>query len=157
MKFIAKILCVLLIPSMLFITSACEKKQPAAVDLDAVYAEIESTVTLPEFIAIEEKELTDFFGLDPADFKKIIIRIGAESILADEIVICEAKDEEATARIKKGLEEHLQNQINSFKTYIPAEYDKLKDVTVNIKGNYIYYAVSSSAETINGIFNKYFG
>ncbi|MDF2686189.1 MAG: hypothetical protein K0S55_1370, partial [Clostridia bacterium] len=51
----------------------------------------------------------------------------------------------------------LKNQINAFKTYIPAEYDKLKDVKVNIKGNYIYYAVSSSAETINGIFNKYFG
>lgn len=157
MRKITTIISALLL-GLIFLTGCSEGKiKNKQVDLNEVLNEIQAVVTMPETIDITTVEVGDFFDLDPVDFKTIIMKIAAESIVADEICLCEAIDEEAAARLKTGFEAHIESQKKSFKNYIPAEYAKLENIKVQQSENYIYYVIASNQTEADSILTKYFG
>lgn len=152
-----KITCAILaIISLLCCFTACGDNTPKEVNVSSVYNEIESAITVPDFIELTESDITDYVAVDTADLKQMIVKISAEAISADQIVICEAIDEEAARRVESAFTAYLNSVKSSFENYLPSEYAKMEDTQVQRNGNYIYYAVSSEADAIEDIFDKYF-
>ncbi|MBQ6809722.1 MAG: DUF4358 domain-containing protein [Clostridia bacterium] len=152
-----KIICfVLAAVALLCSFTACGGTTPKEVDISSVYAEIESAVTIPDFIKLTEADIADYVAVDVADIKNMIVEISAEAISADQIIICEAVDAEAAERVEAAFVTYLDTVKKSFENYLPSEYKKMEDTEVKRSGNYVYYAVSAEEDTINGIFDKYF-
>lgn len=152
-----KITCaVLAIISLLCCFTACGDNTPKEVDVSTVYREIEAAITVPDFIELTEADIADYVAVDTADLKQMIVKISAEAISADQIVICEAVDAAAASRVEAAFETYLDSVKNSFKNYLPSEYAKMEGTEVQTSGNYVYYAVSSEADAIEDIFDKYF-
>lgn len=152
-----KITCAFLaIISLLCCFTACGDNTPKEVDVSAVYSEIEAAITTPDFIELTETDIVDYVAVDAADLKQMIVKISAEAISADQIVICEAVDAEAASRVEAAFTAYLDSVKNSFKNYLPSEYAKMEGTEVQTSGNYIYYAVSSDSDAIEAVFDKYF-
>ena len=136
--------------------TSCSDNTPKEVDATAIYTEIENSVTIPDFIELTSSDIADYIAVDPADFKQMIVKISAEAISADQIVICEGVDSAAADRIEDAFKTYLNSVKKSFENYLPSEFAKMEDIEVSRSGNYVYYAVSSESATIDAIFNKYF-
>ncbi len=153
-----KITCAILaIISILCCFTACGgDNTPKEVDVNAVYNEVAAAVTIPDFIELTENDIVDYVAVDTADLKQMKVQISAEAISADQIVICEAVDAAAASRVASAFTAYLDSVKGQFKNYLPSEYAKMEDTEVQTSGNYVYYAVSSEADTIYDIFDKYF-
>lgn len=153
-----KIFCtVLALTALLGCLSACTGNDtPKEVNVNDVYNEVAAAITVPDFIELTETDIVDYVAIDIADLKQMKVQISAEAISADQIVICEAVDAEAAARVEAAFSAYLDSVKNSFENYLPSEYAKMKDIQVQKSGNYIYYAVTSELDKVNSIFDKYF-
>lgn len=138
------------------ITACSGNNQQKDINVNTVYSEIENTVTVPDFIELSDSDISDYINVNPSDIKQMVVKISAEAISADQIIICEAIDSEAADKIESAFNTYLDSVKKSFENYLPSEYAKMKDTSVQRSGNYIYYAVSEEHDVIENIFDKYF-
>lgn len=152
-----KIVTALILGAALILAmTACGGNEAKEVNVSDVYADISAAVQLSEFITLTESDISDYIFADPADFKQMLVKISAEAISADQIVCCEAIDEAAADRLEAAFTAYLDSVKKSFEGYLPAEYEKMKDVQVQRSGNFVYYAVADDLGAIEDVFNKYF-
>ena len=125
-------------------------------EISVLGEEVLAVTEIPSPLEITAPEATDYFGTAEADIEELFIRISEESIKADMVCIVKCTDTEAAARVQSAVNMYLTLQKNSFQSYLPLEYAKLKDVAVNTDGVYVYCAVGEKADEIAAIFDKYF-
>ncbi len=142
-----------------FCMVACEdganEKLPVP-QLSVLGEEVLAVTAIDSPLEITKSEAADYFGTSPTDVEDLYIRISEESIKADMVCIIKCVDTAATERVSAAIGSYLTLQRNSFQSYLPLEYAKLKDVSVKTDGVYVYCAVGENANEINAIFDKYF-
>lgn len=98
-----------------------------------------------EMMLLVEEDLTDIYGIDPADVAQFAAAINDTGIKADEIVLVEAVDAAAAARIEAALEERYQSKLNELENYLPEEYAVVKACGVETDGNFVSMIVAPNA------------
>ncbi|REB05565.1 DUF4358 domain-containing protein [Sporosarcina sp. BI001-red] len=78
------------------------------------------------------------------------------SVNADEIILLEAKDEDQVDELKTSLENELAGQVQTWKQYLPEQYEKVKNNKIVTKGKYLLYVTYTNPETIEKAFNDSF-
>lgn len=161
-----KFFCIVMILSMLVVFCACGSGDTTTttaptnvnVDLKAVMTEIETSVTLPE--NMDDITTTDlllqYYGIKAEDVKQFAVKINGTGIQCDEIVMIEAVDADALARIKTSLQNRLDDVKNQMNNYLPDQYQIAAACKVETKGNYAVLFISSDADRMTEIFNSKF-
>ena len=74
-------------------------------------------------------------------------------INCDEIVMIEAVDADAAARVKTALDNRYQAKLVETENYLPDEYAIIKTCSVTVDGNYVAMIVAPNAEELVKIYN----
>lgn len=94
--------------------------------------------------------------LDDNNIKNGFVLAAMMNVNADEIILLEASDENKVDELLKMLEQQLENQIQVWETYLPDQYEKVKNNIIKTNGNYLLYVTYENPEEIEAIFDSYF-
>ncbi|MDW0110563.1 DUF4358 domain-containing protein [Sporosarcina aquimarina] len=78
------------------------------------------------------------------------------NVNADEIIVLEAKDEDQVDELKSSLENELAAQDQTWKQYLPEQYEKVKNNKIVTKGKFLLYVTYTNPEEIEKTFNESF-
>ncbi len=121
-----KKISILLIALLSFSLAACSSAPANAPAADmgerflSAYGKIEAQ--LPEMMEIPEDMISDYYGIDPEDYSASLFRISIDNMLADEVIMLQAKDEDAASRIEEMLNERLNAKAGEAESYSPEQY-----------------------------------
>lgn len=142
--------CVALITACLFaLIALAGSAETAGVDLAKV---LDSFALGDDMMPLVEEDLTDIYGIDAADVAQFAAAINDTGIKADEIVLVEAVDADATGRVEAALEERYQSKLNELENYLPEEYAVVKACAVEADGNYVSMIVAPNAAELVALY-----
>lgn len=146
-----KFAAILMTLCLLFALTACggdtktETAAPKNADLTAVYAGF--GLSGDDMLTLAQTDLMDMYGIEPADVKQFAGAVNLTGISAEEIVLIEAVDADAAARVKTQLDARYESKANQMRDYLPDEYAIIEKCSVRVDGNYVAMIVSANAET----------
>lgn len=76
------------------------------------------------------------------------------NVKSDLIIVLKAKDESSIDNLKASLEEVKKQQENIWSTYLPDQYEKVKNNIIKVEGNYLVYITYDNPENIETVFNN---
>lgn len=143
-------LCTVIAAAVLFCLalSGCGKAAPVSADLNALYEKLISEEGMSEMISVPGEKGLVFFGIEPSDCVQEITAICADSLLADEIWLIEAKDEVIAQRIEELAKSRLVQKGEELKSYLPEQYRIVEAAKLERRGTYIILLVSPKAERL---------
>ena len=149
-----KLLSVLLIAALIFTLTACGKKDTAkSANLGEVLAKFSFD---GEMLALDANDLLDLYGVNSADVKQFAAAVNTSGIDCDEVVLVEAVNTDAAARVKTALDNRYQAKLNETENYLPDEYAVIKTCSVTMDGNYVAMIVAPNAEELTKIYRESF-
>lgn len=106
-------------------------------------AKLQEDVEFPSMVAVKEDNLEVYYGFTKDDVEEFSSYICGSGAMPDEFGIFIAKDEDAAAKIKDGLENRVEAQKKTYEDYPLAanELYKLDDAFVNVNGTTVIYAI----------------
>lgn len=78
------------------------------------------------------------------------------NVNADEIILLEAKDKKQVASLKESLEKELEGQVQTWKQYLPDQYEKVEKNVIKTNGNFLLYVTYTHPEKIEKVFDNSF-
>lgn len=164
-----KYIAVMLIVALSLMLCACGKKTeapaptaeptaaPTAAPVSADLAAVMAKFTFDgEMMDLSVADLLDFYGIEAADVKQHAARIATTGIDCDEVVLIEAVNAEAAARVKTALDNRYQAKLNETDNYLPDENAIIKTCSVTISENYVAMIVAPNAADLVKIYNESF-
>lgn len=129
------------------------EKNPQVSD---IMSEIKKTMDVSQMTEVKEDKLKKLFNIDSNDIDGYSIYISSSNIESSEVGIIKLKDSSDANRIKEKVENRIEQQSNSFKDYLPEEYQLLQNHVLKVKDKYIFYVVSKDADKIENTFDGFF-
>ena len=130
-----------------------EKKE---FDAQAILDEILANHTFSDMTEFEDVMFLEvLYGINGADVKQFAMYMNETGITADEIIIIEAVDADATKRVSELVMNWYTAKGIQMKDYLPEEYKKIEKSSVKTTGNYVYMVVADDNEAIEKIIEKY--
>lgn len=156
------ILPVMLMIASAFSTTGCSEDTEDA-DVNAVASKPLSEITadimncgieFPEMIEVSEENFQIKYNLSENEYDEYSLWWAGSGADADEICVIKAADKE---KVKSAVEDRLEGQKETFKDYVPEQYDKLCETKVKTKGDYVYWFCTNdndkAQETFDSDFN----
>ena len=109
-----------------------------------------------EMLALDANDLLDLYGVNSADVKQFAAAVNTSGIDCDEVVLVEAVNADAAARVKTALDNRYQAKLNETENYLPDEYAVIKTCSVTMDGNYVAMIVAPNAEELTKIYRESF-
>lgn len=129
------------------------KETAVTVDIKAVKDKIITDLEIVEPLEIPAERACGMYYLDAKDVKDSACVVTMGGAFPDEIIIFEATDAEAAARIAEKLEAKLQDTINQATNYDADSLALLKECKVETAGNYVHLFISAKSAQMREIFN----
>lgn len=129
--------------------STSNKDENISVSLDELDKKIEQTNEF-EFLkmnAITDDEASAKFLIDKSKIKNIIGREPIVHTKSGMYVVIQT-DSDNIQDVKLALESYGREYEEQWKTYLPDQYELVKNREIGVKGNYVYMIVSESPEKI---------
>lgn len=134
---------------------ACASTGAKSVDVAAVKAEILEQVEIKDPLEIKQERVAQLYGIAPEDIAASACFVTLGGAFPDEIVLVNAPDEDAAARVAEKLAAHLANVKNQARDYDAESYAKLEKCEVQQSGTSVALFISASAETMRAIFSSH--
>lgn len=150
-----KILSIVLLIVLALTLTACGGKKETAANVDLASVMSKFTVT-GEMMALETADLASFYSIAAEDVKQCAATISTTGIDCEEIVLIEAVNADAAARVKSALDARYQAKLNETENYLPDEYAIIKTCSVASNGNYVSMIVAENAADLVKIYNESF-
>lgn len=147
-----KIIAVILLLTMVIGISACSRDKEVQMDLDALYAQF--LEKLPAMIQLSEADMLDYIGLDATSFDQAIVAISLDGLLADEVWLVRAKDQNALSQIRELAKMRIQYKTEETENYLPEQYAVVKQGLMAEKGLYFALLVSPEVMTLKTEFES---
>lgn len=151
-----QIVCLLAAALCALSLTGCQSKKTGPDDLSAVHQELSAQAELSDMLALSADELGTFYGIAAEDVKQFAASVNSTGIRCDEIVLIEATDEEAAARVKEQLDSRYASQLAQFETYLPDQYEILQKCGVRQDGNYVAMIVAADPAPLVKLYEAYF-
>ncbi|MEG0274453.1 MAG: DUF4358 domain-containing protein [Longicatena sp.] len=128
--------------------SGCSSKGNDVDVKKAVSTVLESKADeLPATMEVDDQVLKDLFQIDVADVEQYAIAIPMMNVQATEIIMIEAKDGKKDV-IKKALDQRMKTNEDTWSTYLPDQYELVKNRQEYESGNYFIIVIAEKAEDI---------
>lgn len=96
--------------------------------------------------------LVDMFNKE--DIEEGLIFQHMMNVKSDLIIVLKAKDETKVKSLRESLDKVKEQQDKIWSTYLPDQYEKVKNNIIEAKGNYIIYITSDNPEKIKNVFES---
>ena len=155
-KLSALLLALLLVMGLAACSGSNSGTEGKSADLTKVMDDMKAVLENKEMMDLGKDNLLQNYGIDPESVKQFAVYIDSTGLKGDEIILLEAKDEEAAKTVKEMIDARYQQKENTMKSYQPEEYAMLKECKVQQNGNYISLIVSPQHEELEKIYNEAF-
>lgn len=138
--------------------SACGATPASSVSVDRgaqfvqAYEQMEGK--LPEMMEMPEDTVLDFYGIDPAEYSAALFRLSVDNMLADEVILIQAKDEPSATHIEEMLNGRLQAKAEEAESYSPDQYAIISKCSVYRDGLTLAMIVNANAEEMLTVFQQ---
>lgn len=157
MKNLKKLIVSVCMMSALLLTACNGSAEPSASVSEIVQGIADSGVQFEELTPGEnDDDVTAYHYSVEKEWYSEYASLSATAASADEIVIFKASSAENTDKLKASLEAYLEKRKADFEQYAPAEFEKLSQCSVIVKGDYVCLIVSNDNDTAKDKFNSYF-
>lgn len=102
---------------------------------------------LPGFMEMTDAELETLYMIAPADVEDYAILKPMMNVQASEIIVVTAKDGKLDT-VKENIDKYMKAQEENWSTYLPAQYELVKNRVVKEVGNTYIVVVAEEAEKI---------
>ena len=155
MKRTLAILLPLLLALALLLTG-CGEKSAAHADLQAVYDEIGTRLELPEMLLLSEKNIENYYGIDPAACSQLIAAISGDGLRVDEIWLIETGSEKEAEALLALAKSRIEQICAETESYLPDQYAVAKNAQALRTGTSVGLFISPDAKEMADIFTKAF-
>ena len=137
---------------------AANENSDVTIDLNALWNKIaalsdgEGSLSEMAFIEATDDDLTNLYGIDAADLDGYLVRVPMMNVNATEFFVAKVKDGKMDT-VKAALESRQANLDTQWSTYLPDQYELVKNYKLTTNGSYIFFAVSRFAGQAEGLFN----
>ena len=108
---------------------------------DLLAAAVDSGAVFEELVEYSEDDLTTYYDIEKDLFDECAVKAAGNPAYADEVVVVKASSSDNAKKIEEKLDAHVESRKNTLQSYAPAEYDKLNNSDVKVKGNIVYLVV----------------
>ena len=148
-RLFAPVLAVLL---LLTLFGCSEKKELA---IDKLSEELLNGDVFAETLESVDLEILSYiYDVSDEDYEEAVVYCSSGST-SDELAIFKAKDAQAAKRIAEATQQRVEEQITSFKNYVPSAVPKLERAYKTTYGNYVILCVSTDSDAAEAIIAKY--
>ena len=141
--------CIAGLLAMVLLLSGCgaaeEKKETAPLNVAALYTQLEA-VGVPQMLALDANMQLDLYGIRAEDVKQARGAVSSDGLLADEIWLLEAIDEETAQSIKELAEGRIRQKDRESVTYSPEQNAIVKKAVVAAEGCFVYLICSPNVD-----------
>jgi hypothetical protein len=141
--------CIAGLLALVLLLSGCgaaeEKKETAPLDVAALYTQLEA-VGVPQMLALDANMQLDLYGIRAEDVKQAKGAVASDGLLADEIWLLEAIDEETAQSIKELAEGRIRQKDRESVTYSPEQNAIVKKAVVAAEGCFVYLICSPNVD-----------
>lgn len=148
-----KFLVVVLAFAMIFSFTACGDKNAKNPDVSEIMNTVKKDIKFDDMADIQKKDIKTYIDINLDDVDQLNYIIAGDGITADEVLIVKVKDGADTSDIKSKIEKSRENKKEIFKSYSPEEMPKIESSVLEVKGNYVFYAITSDNAKAKKIFN----
>ncbi len=102
---------------------------------------------------IDSETLSSLYDIQSEDYEEVIGKIPMMNIQASMYLVIKAKDGKVDA-VKEKVQEYAQKQENIWSTYLPEQYELVKQRKMNVVGNYVYLIIAENAAEMEKVITK---
>ncbi len=146
---------ILLILALIMLVSACGGSKKT-LDVKAFGQKVHDTIDFEvEMTHRDDDVLNQLYGIEDADIKQRSFYVST-GYTPEEIIVIEATDAEAAARVEAAFRQRVEDQREAFTNYIPEQRPKLNDPPIKRNGNYAAMVISGFDEKAASLINDFF-
>ncbi len=150
-----RLIALLLVLASLCALSACGgNAEEVTVDLDAVKAQIISSLEISDPLDITTGRLYDLYAIDPETVKASACFITMGGAFPDEIVMVQAVDAATAKQIAEKLQARLLDVTNQAHNYDAESFALLEKCKVETVGTYVHLFISAKSAEMRAIFDS---
>lgn len=125
---------------------------------NSALAQVVTTITegmeLPMQGPMIPEMFEDTYGIDTSLLKDYYVSMSMMNVHATEIAVFELNDEKDAEIVMEGIEKRQKALEEQWKTYLPDQYEIVKNYKTAQKGNKILFVINESADKIVENFNN---
>lgn len=100
----------------------------------------------------DAKDLKRYYGLNEKDYEQVLFYRAESAMDAEELLIVKVKSKEQTEGVESAMSGRVKTQISSFEGYGIEQTELLKNAIIEIRGSYVFLAVSPDAVQVHKAF-----
>ena len=127
--------------------------QPQANVVTSIWNEI-ATQDLPTLMDVDAATLSALYGIDSSSLVSYVCKIPMMAVHATEFFIAEVKDGQMET-VKAGVLKRQAALEQQWSSYLPEQYELVKNYQLVTNGNYILFAISEHNDVAVNAFNSY--
>ena len=109
--------------------------------------DIFNEMELPAMMALSSEELTDILGINAGNLDSFLVMLPMMSVHATEIMVYQAKDG-MIETVTEEVNAYLDNYEQMWSTYLPDQYELVKNRVQRTIGNTLIVIIAEDTETI---------
>lgn len=121
---------------------------------DEVAAAVEEQLDKESLVRQDARALKRYYGLNSADYEGVMYYSAEFSISALEVLLVEVKTDQQVQEVRDAIEERLESRKNTFEGYAPEQAQLIGQAQIQVRGRFIFLAVSPDAENYVATFAK---
>ena len=120
--------------------------------LDTIFTQICEQTSVPDMLELNERTITSYLGLLPAEYLDGRFYLCANNLKADEIWLLNLNDDSEVQSMLSKARERISVKADSYEKYLPEESELARQGIVIAEGNYIALFISPDAAKMQEIF-----
>ncbi|MEG1828438.1 MAG: DUF4358 domain-containing protein, partial [Cellulosilyticaceae bacterium] len=130
--------------------------KPEEVTLSAgeIVDKITANIEIPANMNMDAQMFADTYGIDTALLKSYQVNMPMMVVHASEVAVFELKDVKDASKVLSGINKRYEQMYETWSTYLPDQFELVKNYKTAQKGNYVLFVISDEASTIVSNFNS---
>ncbi len=153
MKIKKTVLCVLCALCAVLCLVSCGKETAKTIDLAALREQMKTQAGIADATDLAADRLESLYGIAPEDVKEAACFLSMGAAFPDEVLMIEATDAAAAARIAEKLNVHMEELRVQAQNYDAQSYALFEKCKVGTAGTHVTLFCSPKAEQLQSIFD----
>ncbi len=145
---------ILLAVLLLFIVGISGSGGISNADLERVAKKVADGTGAENLSPADNRMVKRLYGLNVNDYEGVALYVSDSNMEVEEILVVKLKDVSQSESVETAIEGRLRRQLESFEGYGPEQCRLLNDHVLDIRGNYILFAVDKKAKTADRVFRE---
>ena len=125
------------------------KKEEKTIDVDVAGQTLANSTPFNELATMDitTEELGSLYGINTENVEKVVGKMPMMNVQASMYLIIQAKEGKVNT-VKAELDAYATQYEEQWSTYLPAQYELVKNRKMGVVGNTVYMIIAENAETL---------